>query len=79
MKVKHYFEKDDALPFIKGCCDGESIELYYPNIRNSVELFLIYYHEIIHYISMRCPRIFERFTWVFLDYVAWRKAWSKRK
>jgi len=45
-----------------------TINIYYPNIKNSIDLFLTYFHEILHYISTKYFGKGERIIWFLLDY-----------
>jgi len=57
----------------KGIFDtfDNSICIYYPNIKNSLNLFLTYFHEILHYMSWKLGHGYERIIWFLLDYRKW--------
>lgn len=44
------------------------IRLYYPNIKNPIDLFLTYFHEILHYLSNKYLGKGQKIIWILLDY-----------
>jgi len=73
-KYSHFHNKG------KGIFDifNNTIIIYYPNIKNPLDLFLTYYHEVLHYLSYKLNK-FERLVWFLLDYRKWYIQKCQRK